>query len=45
VCRASVTAKYEWKVSRNFNGRTEVETIAKEKRFACVKTVDSWRCR
>jgi hypothetical protein len=44
ACRASITARYEWKVSRNFNGTINVVTIQKVKRFACLKKGGTWDC-
>jgi hypothetical protein len=44
ACAASVTARYVWQVRRNVNGHIEVSGIKKEKRFACVKSGESWRC-
>jgi hypothetical protein len=43
-CMASITARYVWRVRMNFNGKIEVLTIPKEKRVACAKTKETWRC-
>jgi hypothetical protein len=41
---SSVTARYAWRVRTNFNGTTKVVTVAKQKRFACVKAAGNWLC-
>jgi hypothetical protein len=43
--RGSVTVKYAWQVSANFNGTIKSSTIKREKRFSCVKSSGKWVCR
>lgn len=45
ACTAFITASYVWEIIRNLNGRTNTVTIEKVKRFACVKTGETWRCK
>lgn len=40
-----VTARYAWQVTTNVQGARRTVTVAKQKRFACVKVGDAWLCR
>ena len=44
MCTASVTARYAWQVKKSLNGRITDVSIPGEKRFACAKTGERWRC-
>ena len=44
MCMASITARYVWQVRKNFNGTIKAVSIAGQKKFACVKTGETWRC-
>jgi hypothetical protein len=45
ACTASVTAKYVWQVRKSINGMITVVPVRRGKRFTCVKTGETWRCR
>jgi hypothetical protein len=44
MCRASITARYVWQVRINLNGRIKAMSIAGQRKFACAKTLETWRC-
>ena len=45
-CRAvTVTARYAWQLRSNVNGTIKVSSVAKERRFACMKIGGAWLCR
>jgi hypothetical protein len=46
ACRASVTASFVWQVKTKGTpiGPEKTVNIQKEKRFACVKTGETWHC-
>jgi hypothetical protein len=39
-----VRARYVWQIRTNVNGTIRVATVAKEKRFTCVKVGGAWLC-
>lgn len=40
-----VRARYAWQIRTNVNGTIRVATVAKEKRFTCLKVGGAWLCR
>jgi hypothetical protein len=44
MCMASITARYVWQVRINRNGVIKVLNITGQKKFACVKAGETWRC-
>jgi hypothetical protein len=39
-----ITVRYVWEVSANVNGTTKVLTVARAKKFTCLKVVGAWLC-